>query len=171
MTHSLPLSQTPRRSGKITFSWIYFYCYFLLPLESKFNPEYNIQYLAIFLVFVQPFLYMFISSQIVLFPKKKKKNQSKCRKKCSPCKNVLFALENRQLFILVQALFNDFQNTKLTRNISLWVLRLGMKILQNVLNAMVNFFFLEIHILWKFKLVGLEGTRQFRTLWTISMHL
>lgn len=60
---------------------------------------------------------MFISSQIKLFPLQK--NTANAQKKCSPCKNLLFTLEIRQVFILVQALFNAFQNTKLTRNISL----------------------------------------------------
>lgn len=64
------------------------------------------------------------------------------QKKCSPCSNLLFTLENRQLFILVQALFNAFQNTKLTRNISLWILGLGMKVFQNRLKVIVDF-------LWK----------------------
>lgn len=44
-----------------------------------------------------------------------------------------------QTFILVQALFNAFLNTKLTRNISLWVLRLGLKVFQNGLKATVDF--------------------------------
>lgn len=60
-------------------------------------------------------------------------------KKCSPCDNVFFTLEIRQLFILVQALFSAFQNKKLTRNITLWVLRLGLKVFQNGLKAIVDF--------------------------------
>lgn len=83
---------------------------------------------------------MFISSQIILFPLQK--NSKNEEKKSSPCNNLLFTLENRQLFILVQALFYAFQNTKLTRNISLWVLRPGMKAFQNGLKAIFDF-------LWK----------------------
>lgn len=86
---------------------------------------------------------MFNNSQAILLPLKKSNNWIlRMPEKCSPCNNLLFTLENRQSFILVQAFFNSFQNIKLTRNILLWVLRLGKTVYQNGLKAIVNF-------LWK----------------------